>query len=75
MALALHGFGGGVFSGGVVRLDSPQNAAALAFVTEAARFGPADPNGALVTQLFNEGRAAMVVNGPWFLGKLNPDVP
>lgn len=71
----LHGFGGGVFSGGVVRLDSPQNAAALAFVTEAARFGPADPNGALVTQLFNDGRAAMVINGPWFLGELNPDVP
>lgn len=71
----LHGFGGGVFSGGRVQLDTPENAAALAFVADAARFGPADPNGALVTQLFNEGRAAMVINGPWFLGELNPAVP
>jgi arabinogalactan oligomer/maltooligosaccharide transport system permease protein len=71
----MHGFGGGVFAGGRVQLDRPENAAALAFVVEAARFGPADPTGALVTQLFNEGRAAMVLNGPWFLGEVDPAVP
>ncbi len=71
----LHGFGGGVFAGDAVRLDRPENSAALRFVAEAATFGPADPNGALVTQLFNEGRAAMVVNGPWFLGELDPAIP
>ncbi len=71
----MHGFGGGVFAGDRVLLDRPENAAALAFVVEAARFGPADPTGALVTQLFNDGRAAMVVNGPWFLGELAEGLP
>lgn len=71
----MHGFGGGVFAGDRVLLDRPENAAALAFVAEAAKFGPADPNGALVTQLFNEGRVAMIVNGPWFLGEIAAGVP
>ncbi|GDX81177.1 hypothetical protein LBMAG42_29880 [Deltaproteobacteria bacterium] len=73
-AVWMHGFGGGVFAGDHVALDRPENAAALAFVVEAAAFGPADPNGALVTQLFNDGRAAMVINGPWFLGEIDPAV-
>lgn len=71
----MHGFGGGVFRDGVVKLDTPENAAGLAFVkTLADTVVPADPTGALVTQLFNEGRAAMVVNGPWFLGEIDPRV-
>ncbi len=70
----MHGFGGGVFAGERVLLDRPEHGLAFAFILEAAKYGPADPNGALVTQLFNEGRAAMVLNGPWFLGEISPDV-
>ena len=70
----MHGFGGGVFQGDRVQLDRPENAAALAFILQAAELGPADPNGALVTQLFNEGRVAMMVNGPWFVGEADPSV-
>ncbi|MDP2304544.1 MAG: extracellular solute-binding protein [Pseudomonadota bacterium] len=67
----MHGFGGGVFDGqGAVRLDSPENAAAFGFVQTLAALGPAEPSGALLTQLFNEGRVAMIANGPWFLGEV-----
>ena len=40
----------------------------------ARRFVPAEPTGALVTQLFNDGRAAMVISGPWFIGEIAADV-
>ena len=36
---------------------------------------PSDVTGALVTELFNSGRALFAVNGPWFLGELNEGVP
>ncbi len=77
----MYGFGGGVFSNegsdggeGDVALDAPGNAAALSFVLSMMQEGllPEEPTGALITQLFNEGRAAMVINGPWFLGELEP---
>ena len=32
---------------------------------------PAEPTGALVTQLFNAGQVGMVVSGPWMLGELS----
>lgn len=76
----MHGFGGGVFApgpDGAVQLDAPQNAAAMAFAKDLFDAGvvPGEPTGALVTQLFNEGLAATVINGPWFLGELDPSVP
>lgn len=70
----MHGYGGGAFVDGRVRLDSPENVAAYGFVQRLAAHVPPEPSGALVTQLFNEGRAAMVVNGPWFLGEIAKDV-
>ena len=70
----LHGAGGGVFWNGEVALDRPENVAGLARVAELARLGPAEPSGALLSQLFNEQKAAMVVNGPWFVGEIDPGV-
>ncbi|MCB9683083.1 MAG: extracellular solute-binding protein [Alphaproteobacteria bacterium] len=48
----------------------------LAFVDglQEAHVMPDEATGALVAQLFNEGRAAFVVSGPWFLGEIG-DVP
>jgi len=69
----MHGFGGGVVDeGGAFRLDQPGNAEALAFAYGLLTEGliPGEPTGALVTQLFNEGGAAMAINGPWFLGEI-----
>ncbi|WP_437763819.1 extracellular solute-binding protein [Sorangium sp. So ce281] len=34
---------------------------------------PEDANGALVTDLFNAGRAAFVISGPWFAGGLGEE--
>ena len=31
---------------------------------------PAEPSTALITSLFNDGKAAMVFSGPWFLGEI-----
>jgi arabinogalactan oligomer/maltooligosaccharide transport system permease protein len=71
----LHGYGGGVFRGPDVKLDSPENASALGFIrTLADGVVPEETSGALVTQLFNEGRAAMVLNGASFLGEIAPGV-
>ncbi len=71
----MHGTGGGVFEGDVVHLDSPANIEGYRLVQRIAReIVPPEPSGALVTQLFNEGRAAMAITGPWFLGEVNPAI-
>ena len=36
---------------------------------------PDEANFALVSSLFNEGKTAFVLSGPWFLGEIAPDVP
>jgi arabinogalactan oligomer/maltooligosaccharide transport system substrate-binding protein len=35
---------------------------------------PAEPSVALITALFNEGKAAMVFTGPWFLGEISKQI-
>ncbi len=73
----MHGWGGGVFAEGRVRLDSPETAASMAWVYDLQQRGllPEEPTSALVTELFNQGRAAMIISGPWFLGEIGADVP
>src|SRR5207302_992263 len=71
----LTGFGGRIFEepGHRAVLDSPQAVAALEFVRKLAledRVIPEEPNSVLVTSLFNQGKAAMVINGPWFIGEI-----
>ncbi|WP_437646222.1 extracellular solute-binding protein [Sorangium sp. So ce362] len=39
----------------------------------ARRVVPEDADGALVTDLFNAGRAAFVISGPWFVGGLTAE--
>jgi arabinogalactan oligomer/maltooligosaccharide transport system permease protein len=66
----LHGFGGGVRDpDGSLGLSAPGNAPALAFAADLVARGlvPADANGALVTALFTTGKAAMAIQGPWFV--------
>ncbi|MBI5527588.1 MAG: ABC transporter permease subunit, partial [Deltaproteobacteria bacterium] len=36
---------------------------------------PEETTAALVTQLFNDGRAPMAINGPWFMGEIDKKVP
>lgn len=35
---------------------------------------PAEPSTALITSLFNEGKAAIVFSGPWFLEEVSPKI-
>jgi len=73
----MHGYGGGVFDAeGNVALDQAGNIAALHWVKARIDDGtmPDEATGVLVTQLFNDGRAALAVSGPWFLGEIDDGI-
>jgi arabinogalactan oligomer/maltooligosaccharide transport system substrate-binding protein len=69
-----NGFGGGVFDAKLQpTLNRPENQKALdQLLVWLGRDGilPAEPSSALITSLFNGGKAAMVFSGPWFLGEI-----
>lgn len=77
-AAVMNGFGGGVFdASGRPTLDSAANARSLELVLrwlEQDRILPAEPSTALITSLFNQGKAAIVFSGPWFLGEVSEEV-
>jgi arabinogalactan oligomer / maltooligosaccharide transport system substrate-binding protein len=67
-----NGLGGRVFDGGKPVLANPENVKAAKLLQDwiKAGFLPAEPSSALITSLFNEGKAAMVFSGNWFLGEI-----
>jgi arabinogalactan oligomer/maltooligosaccharide transport system substrate-binding protein len=73
-----NGFDGGVFaSGAKPNLASKENQAALELLMrwlDKDQILPAEPSVALITALFNEGKAGMVFSGPWFLGEIAKDI-
>jgi arabinogalactan oligomer/maltooligosaccharide transport system substrate-binding protein len=74
----LHGFGGRIMDdSGALAIATPQAARAMTFARELVANGvvPADAQGPLVASLFNEGKAATVMSGPWFIADINPQVP
>ena len=75
----LHGFGGRLLDdAGRPALDSPmRRCASVAFVQQLAaeQLLPPESTGVVATQLFNDGRAAITINGPWFVGEIAPGVP
>ncbi len=77
-AILMNAFGGGVFDAtGKPILNSAANVASLDLLmrwVDKDKFLPAEPSTALVTSLFNDGKAAIVFNGPWFLGEIAPGV-
>jgi maltose-binding protein MalE len=74
----IHGFGGSILDDrGNLGLLDPGTSAGLAFsrsLVEPHGVVPADVNSNLVTSLFNTGRAALVISGPWFRGEIAPGV-
>ncbi len=75
MASLINGNGGAVFGPGTKpTLNAPANEKAMQQLQawNKAGFMPAEPSVALITSLFNEGKAAMVFSGPWFLGEIAP---
>lgn len=75
-AALMNGFGGGVFDGRKPTLNSPQNVKSLDTLLKWINQGfmPAEPSTALITSLFNDGKAAMVFSGPWFIGEIKDGV-
>jgi arabinogalactan oligomer/maltooligosaccharide transport system substrate-binding protein len=73
-----NAFGGRVFDPGPKPvLNARENIAAMKLLLRWIRDDgilPAEPSTALVTSLFNDGKAAMVFSGPWFLGEIAPGI-
>ena len=76
-AALMNGFGGGVFDAGKPTLDRSENVAAVNLMMKWFKkdgIMPEEPSTALITSLFNSGKAAIVFNGPWFLGEIDPSI-
>jgi len=73
-AALMNGFGGGVFDAQrKPTLNSAANVKSLEYLMkwfDTDKILPAEPSTALITSLFNEGKAAIVFSGPWFLGEI-----
>jgi len=77
----LFGFGGAIFvkqgeddRRGKLAVNSKAAARALAFARELGGpdgIVPPEPSTTLTTTLFNQGKAAMAISGPWMLGELD----
>jgi arabinogalactan oligomer / maltooligosaccharide transport system substrate-binding protein len=77
-AALMNAFGGQVFAPGPKPvIDSPQNVQAVKTMLKWYRDDgilPADPSSTLIASLFNDGKAAIVFSGPWFLGEVQDKV-
>lgn len=77
-AALMNGYGGGVFDpSGKLMLDDARNISASNLVQHwrrDLRILPDDPTSSLVASLFSTGRAAMIFNGPWFLGEIPTEI-
>ncbi|MFM2042863.1 MAG: hypothetical protein RLY86_1439 [Pseudomonadota bacterium] len=78
----MNAFGGGAFDpeakGTLVDpiLTHEGNAKAAELLLSWLNAGvlPSEPNGALVTSLFNAGKTDIIFTGPWFFGEVRPDI-
>src|SRR6185295_7314255 len=76
-AALMNAFGGKVFAPGPKpTLNDPANVKSVEYVMKWVDQGilPLEPSVALITALFNEGKAGIVFSGPWFLGEIAPSI-
>jgi arabinogalactan oligomer/maltooligosaccharide transport system substrate-binding protein len=73
-AALMNAFGGRVFEPGpkpvINARENVKSVEHLLTWLEKDRILPAEPSVALITALFNEGKAGIVFSGPWFLGEI-----
>ena len=73
-----NAFGGRVFEGKSAKpvLNAPENVKGLDLLLSWIDQGilPGEPSTALITALFNQGKAAMIFTGPWFLGEIDAGI-
>ena len=74
----LFGFAGQVFDAkGVLRVNTAAARKALAFAYTLGGKGgivPPESSSTVTTSLFNSGKAAMVISGPWMLGEIGKEI-
>jgi arabinogalactan oligomer/maltooligosaccharide transport system substrate-binding protein len=74
----MNAFGGAVFDpDGKLTINSPATVASLNQMMawyKKDEILPAEPSEALIASMFNEGKAAMVINGPWFVGDIDKKI-
>lgn len=74
----MNAYGGRVFDkDGKLVLNSAQTIASIKQMMKWYKqdgIMPTEPSEALVSSMFNEGKAAIVFNGPWFIGEISPSV-
>lgn len=74
----MNAFGGAVFDkDGKLTVDSPATVASLNQMMtwyKKDAIMPTEPSEALIASMFNEGKAAMVINGPWFVGDIDKKI-
>jgi len=66
----VHGYGGTLLENGEAQLGTQAQADALAFAKRLAEdegIAPKQPTAELIGRLYNEGKAAFVISGPWFV--------
>ena len=76
-AALMHAYGARLFGAdGTIQIDTPEMARSLALAGRLVQNGdvPPETDGALVSNLFNTGSTAFVINGPWFLGEIRDDI-
>jgi arabinogalactan oligomer / maltooligosaccharide transport system substrate-binding protein len=77
-AALMNAYGGQVFAPGPTPvIDSPQNVAAVKTMLKWYKQDgvlPAEPSSTLIASLFNDGKAAIVFSGPWFLGEVQDKI-
>lgn len=72
----LHAYGGKMFDEGFAMTGAPAEKALLQVkALVAGHIVPEEASGDLVKTLFQSGRAAAVMDGPWLAGDLKGDVP
>ena len=71
----MHGFGGSALDAeGGPALDTPAQVQALAFAAELGETMPIQPTAERVKSLVDEGRAAMIIDGPWAVADLEREL-
>ena len=76
-AAVMHAFGArSLGADGYPTIDTPELIASFDFVRELTASGamPPESDGATVSTLFNEGKVAFVINGPWLLGEIRDSI-
>jgi arabinogalactan oligomer / maltooligosaccharide transport system permease protein len=74
-AAFMHGFGGAALDAtGAPALDTPAQIQALALAARLAEAMPTGPTAERVSSLYDDGRAAMIIDGPWRVADLTRPV-